>query len=265
MQILHFDYDMKITFDRTVSNHRFTVRCVPKSSERQTVRSLHYSIYPDATLSTGFSHGTDSFGNFCVYGECPLAHDHFQIHVEGDVQTGLREYETGEAEHMLGRYRYDTFYTKPGENILSYFRGFHFKQTDSAFDKGLVMMHKLYQDLSYTPGATDIRTTAEEALSLGKGVCQDYSHILIALCHLEHIPTRYVVGMLVGEGASHAWVEIYDRGKWFALDPTNNVFVDDQHIKISHGRDYRDCLINQGIFTGNARQTQAIDVRVEPV
>ena len=100
-------------------------------------------------------------------------------------------------------------------------------------------------------------------MELGCGVCQDYSHILISLCHLAGIPARYVVGMLTGEGASHAWVEIYQDEKWYALDPTNNLIVDDEHIKISHGRDYRDCLINQGVFTGCAKQTQEIQVVVE--
>lgn len=98
-----------------------------------------------------------------------------------------------------------------------------------------------------------------------EGVCpvkNIYSHILIAFCHLAQIPARYVVGMLEGEGASHAWVEIYDGGFWYALDPTNNLIVSDSHIKISHGRDYKDCLINQGVFTGNTEQRQEISVHV---
>ena len=100
-------------------------------------------------------------------------------------------------------------------------------------------------------------------MALGKGVCQDYSHILLSLCRMEGIPCRYVVGMLIGEGASHAWVEICSEGRWIALDPTNNLVVDDQHIKISAGRDYQDCIINQGIFTGQTRQTQQILVSVK--
>lgn len=109
---------------------------------------------------------------------------------------------------------------------------------------------------------TAIQTTAEEAMALGMGVCQDYSHILLSLCRMEHIPSRYVVGMLIGEGLSHAWVEICDNGHWIALDPTNNLIVDDQHIKISSGRDYQDCIINQGLFVGQTTQVQTIHVSV---
>ena len=64
---------------------------------------------------------------------------------------------------------------------------------------------------------------------LGCGVCQDYSHIMIALCQMSRIPARYVVGMLMGEGLSHAWVEIYDGGAWRGIDPTNHTIVGDQH------------------------------------
>lgn len=96
-----------------------------------------------------------------------------------------------------------------------------------------------------------------------EGVCQDYSHILLSLCRMERIPARYVVGMLVGEGLSHAWVEVYESGRWIALDPTNNLVVDDEHIRISVGRDYGDCTMNQGIFVGQTTQTQEVKVFVE--
>lgn len=266
MKILTFDYDMKILFSSPVSDHSFTVRCIPQSSERQKIRKLEYSIFPDSSLATGFSTGADSFGNYCVYGECGSPHEYFEIHVQGEAKTGLSTWEPGESEYMLGRYRYPTLYTKPGEHIRAYHKkfpsAFVAASAESVLDKCVTMMHVLFEDLSYVPGATNIGTTAEEALALGKGVCQDYSHILIAFCHLEKIPARYVVGMLEGEGASHAWVEIYDRERWYALDPTNNLIVDSDHIKISHGRDYQDCLINQGVFTGSANQTQEIQVLV---
>ncbi len=67
---------------------------------------------------------------------------------------------------------------------------------------------------------------------------------------------------MTGDGESHAWVEIYDGVRWHGFDPTNNVPVEDSHIKISHGRDYRDCSINRGVFTGQAAQRQSILVEV---
>lgn len=271
MKTLIFEYNMKILFSSPVSGHRFTVKCIPQSNDRQQIQKLGYNIFPDSSLETGFSKGTDSFGNYCVYGECDSLHEYFEIHVQGEAKTGICACENAEPEHMLGRYRYSTLYTKPGENIKAYHKKCQeafdcaFKESGavlSELDKSLVMMHMLYDNFSYVPKVTNINTTAEEALTLGKGVCQDYAHILVAFCHLEKIPARYVVGMLLGEGASHAWVEIYSQGRWYALDPTNNILVDSDHIKISHGRDYKDCLINQGVFTGTAKQTQEIHVLV---
>lgn len=121
-------------------------------------------------------------------------------------------------------------------------------------------MHKLHQDFTYEKGVTTFLTTAEEAMTLKKGVCQDYAHILIALLRMMRIPARYVVGMMTGEGFSHAWVEMEADGKWYGLDPTNDVLVDENYIKISHGRDYDDCIVNKGLFTGMASQKQ--DIRV---
>ena len=110
---------------------------------------------------------------------------------------------------------------------------------------------------------TDMKTTAEQALNGGMGVCQDYAHIMLSLCRIERIPCRYVTGMMMGEGSSHAWVEIWDERKWIGFDPTNRKRVNDEYIKISNGRDFADCLVNQGIFTGNVTQEQEIEVIVE--
>ena len=82
---------------------------------------------------------------------------------------------------------------------------------------------------------------------------------------MKKIPCRYVTGMMLGEGKSHAWVEVYSDGMWIGMDPTNSQLVDDFYIKIAHGRDYSDCLVNQGIFTGNVTQIQEISVNVEEV
>lgn len=105
---------------------------------------------------------------------------------------------------------------------------------------------------------TTVQTTAEQAFAADAGVCQDYAHILLSLCRIQHIPCRYVVSLLLGEGASHAWTKIWDSGRWYALAPTNDLIVDDQHIEIFSGRDYQDCIINQGLFIGQARQEQQV-------
>ena len=66
----------------------------------------------------------------------------------------------------------------------------------------------VYRQMSYGFDRTDVTTTASQALAAGQGVCQDYAHLMLALCRLLGIPARYVSGYLVGEGGTHAWVEV---------------------------------------------------------
>ena len=126
-------------------------------------------------------------------------------------------------------------------------------------------MDSLFRVFRYEPGVTGVFTTAEEAFALAQGVCQDYAHILLALCRASRVPCRYVVGMMIGEGASHAWVEVFEDGFWLSLDPTHKRRTDDTYIAISRGRDAQDCSINQGVFTGGGKQSQEISVSVEEI
>lgn len=258
MKELHFEYRMKLTFEPQVEKHRFTLKCVPCSDMRQEITNLSVEVYPKEFLSND----EDSFGNYCIYGYSEKKHDHFSALVTGTAKTGLAPWETAEEAHLIGRYKYQTDYTIPGPCIHSFAKNFSFSSDQTNEEKALIYMSGLYDRFQYVQGVTGIHTTAEQAMALGKGVCQDYSHILLSLCRMEGIPSRYVVGMLMGEGLSHAWVEICSGGHWIALDPTNNLVVSDEHIRISRGRDYKDCIINQGMFVGRTKQRQEILVTV---
>ena len=117
--------------------------------------------------------------------------------------------------------------------------------------------------MRYQPGLTHAATTAQEALALGQGVCQDYAHILLALCRAAHIPARYVNGFMEGEGATRAWVEVYDEGAWGGMDPANKRPIEGGCVKRTDGRKAEDCPVNRGVFTGAATQTAEIRVIVE--
>ncbi|MCD8358285.1 MAG: transglutaminase family protein [Oscillospiraceae bacterium] len=265
MKKLGFTYQMLLRFSAPVTHHHFTLKCVPKSSHRQEISDLSVQVEPYGFLSRS----GDGFGNESLYGACEMAHQSFRVCVAGTVRTGLSHYEMASDVHRLSIYQYSSRNTAPGPALLRYADDLEQRRCKDCgtrrggnYARALFLMEQLYRDFVYEPGATDIQTTAEEAFVRGRGVCQDYAHILIALCRKNGVPARYVVGMLPGEGLSHAWVEIYDDGMWLGLDPTNNLLVTDQHIKISHGRDYHDCLLNRGIFTGSATQTQEVSVVV---
>lgn len=259
MKTLKYRYYLKIEFDRPVTQHSFTVRCMPQSDERQMPLQQNISILPKEFLCEN----RDSFGNAYFFGRAKNPHTLFEVVSEGLIRTGLSETVRAGESYRLGMFAPQTKYTVPGDGLCSFFKSLGVPKAGSNLDKALYLMEALYDNFSYVQGKTDISTTAEQAWQLGCGVCQDYSHILLCLCRMAGIQARYVAGMLIGEGLSHAWVEIAQNGRWYGLDPTNHIRVLEDHIKISHGRDYADCLINQGVFTGIAKQTQVVSVCVE--
>lgn len=254
-----FDYHLKITFDEPVTRHRFTIRCFPVSDERQEILEMNTSIYPNRFLEQT----VDSFGNRCVYGMQEDSHQLFEVRVSGTALLGKEVYTKAPEDFKVGLFRAVSKYTHMGSELMQLYRSI--PVAESNLERSRNIMKAVHDSLEYCPGSTNINTLAEEALKERKGVCQDYAHIMLALCRQARIPCRYVVGMLTGEGASHAWVEIYDNERWYGLDPTNLIEVTDSHVKISHGRDYEDCILNIGTFMGNTKQHQEVSVKVEEI
>jgi transglutaminase-like putative cysteine protease len=113
----------------------------------------------------------------------------------------------------------------------------------------------VYQSMTYQVGATGVRTTAAEALALGLGVCQDYAHVMLATCREARLPARYVSGHLVGQGGTHAWVEVVlpvgdgsDEAIAWAFDPTHAARGGLGHVTIAVGRDYSDVAPTSGTY-----------------
>ncbi len=252
---------MRLSFSGAVTNQRFSLKCIHHDTDMQHIDEISISVYPDHITSED----TDSYGNITLFGYTNEFHNSFGFDITGMATTGLSEYEKSQELHRVGLYRYQTPITMPGNSIVDFYSGLSLSEMKNAKDKALHIMERLNEVFVYGQGCTCMETTAEQALSGGTGVCQDYAHIMLSLCRIEKIPCRYVAGMMMGEGRSHAWVEVWDDRKWYGFDPTNRKLVDDEYIKISNGRDSADCLVNQGIFTGNVTQTQGIRVIVEEV
>jgi transglutaminase-like putative cysteine protease len=120
-----------------------------------------------------------------------------------------------------------------------------------------------YDTLSYVPGVTNVQTTASAAVDARRGVCQDYAHVMLALCRSAGLRARYVSGHLVGEGGSHAWVEVVvgaasadaggnERAVALAFDPTHNRRARRGYVTVAVGRDYADVAPTSGTFVGTS-------------
>jgi uncharacterized alpha-E superfamily protein/transglutaminase-like putative cysteine protease len=130
------------------------------------------------------------------------------------------------------------------------------------------VMGYLYNRFTYDGSSTNVSTKALESFDLKKGVCQDIAHVMLGILRTKHIPARYVSGYLyvgensalVGDAASHAWIEVMVPGiGWVGLDPTNNVESLENHIRVGVGRDYGDVSPVQGVYRGGSHK---LDVKV---
>lgn len=128
----------------------------------------------------------------------------------------------------------------------------------------------IFAHFEYKKGITTVETTVDEILEHKSGVCQDFAHVLLEMLRTVAIPARYVSGYICpnhdgarGAGATHAWVEVYlpELG-WVGIDPTNNIWVTDQHVVLAVGRHFNDCSPVKGTFKGPANQALSVFVSV---
>ncbi|TDU80731.1 transglutaminase-like putative cysteine protease [Prosthecobacter fusiformis] len=122
---------------------------------------------------------------------------------------------------------------------------------------------------AYDPDWTHVHTNAAEAIKDRRGVCQDYAHVMIALCRSQGIPARYVSGYFYNgktgteNEASHAWMEVFLPGYgWKAWDPTHGREADARYIKLAIGRDYDDAKPVSGRFRGKGKQHMDVHVQI---
>lgn len=132
----------------------------------------------------------------------------------------------------------------------------------------LALMEFVFGYLKYESCSTHVHTPMAEVINGRRGVCQDFSHLLIGLCRALNIPARYVSGYLATEKASatHAWVEVFIPGHgWRGLDPTHNRQIGETYVKIGHGRDYADVPPISGSYHGTRERNMTVAVKITPL
>ncbi|PHR98206.1 MAG: transglutaminase [Leeuwenhoekiella sp.] len=156
-----------------------------------------------------------------------------------------------------------TQYPKTGIN-------FEFEENRSVFDNLQQLNNWLFSNFKFKQQVTDTRSTTEDFVSRGAGVCQDFIHLFLAIARHNKIPTRYTSGYLhqgngyKGDSQMHAWAECYIPEKgWLGFDPTNNLIALENHIKVAHGKDYSDCSPIKGVlYTSSSTNTTEYSVEV---
>jgi transglutaminase-like putative cysteine protease len=137
------------------------------------------------------------------------------------------------------------------------------------------IMGAIHQGFAYAPNSTRVDSPIDDALAARRGVCQDFTHVMIAALRRLGVPCRYVSGYIApqptAEGpaasaiATHAWMEAQLPGLgWVGLDPTHNIQAGLRHVRVAIGRDYADVPPTRGTFKGTTTSTLAVSVDVTP-
>jgi transglutaminase-like putative cysteine protease len=182
----------------------------------------------------------------------------------------------------------------PRDDAFAAFARPAFKPGLPALEAARALMERIHNELSYETDSTEVNTPALEALEQGKGVCQDFAHIMLGCLRTLGLPARYVSGYLltrpppgkprlIGADASHAWVSVYvplpvegdepaegasTAGAWFDFDPTNNRCgwgsPGEDYVTLATGRDFADVSPMRGVIQSSARHTLTVAVTVAP-
>ncbi len=230
--------------------HRLLVSPLDRDAGQRRLQR-HLRISPEVAVVDGI----DDFGNDVVYFDAQRIDGRLEIEAESVVERRcgfeFRRVDPGLLTDPL--FRSHTTLTSSDAEMHSV--ALKLKRL-SANDAELVASINtfVFETMAYRKNVTNVTTTAAQAFHLRAGVCQDYAHIAIALARACGLPARYVSGHLLGEGGTHAWIEIIlpsEDGSGavaWPFDPTHNRRESLDYIAVAIGRDYEDVAPTSGTF-----------------
>ncbi len=265
MPIYKIQHITRYEYDAPVVDSTNQIKIYPYRSAVQQLLQQELTITGDPVINTF----TDYWGN--KVGTFSLTEPHFQLVIDSRLVIQVADAVIPQREPlsplMLLEYnRPDVIAsTNAIEEIL--------QQAPNAVDVYAFTewcSHYVFDNFTYEKGITTIETTVDEILKHRKGVCQDFAHLLLQMLRTAGIPSRYISGYICpnkdglrGEGATHAWVEIWTEAEgWKGIDPTNNIWVNTSHIILAVGRSFSDCSPAKGTFKGMANQKLHVYVSV---
>jgi transglutaminase-like putative cysteine protease len=270
--IIEIQHETRFDYTEPVKESVTEVRMQPVSDTHQTCHSFVLNVMP-ATQQSWYE---DGFGNSVHHFNVLAAHGQVRILAASVVETHPRlpNLEASQATWPLNlddgnlkvldflRFRGPVRLTPRLEPLIQEL------QPRKGTPLGpfiLAVAHYIRTHYEYARDVTLASSPIDHLLEQRKGVCQDFTHLMIALLRHFEIPARYVSGYIHRpnkESQSHAWCEgwLPDLG-WVGVDPTNDCLVQEHFVKVAVGRDFSDVPPNKGIYRG--RGDESISVRVE--
>ena len=274
--LLRINHETKFSYSAPVSETVFEVRMGSATDEDQTTLAYRLRTTPQAPVTSY----RDGLGNRVDLFNIAKPYRDLTIHATSYVRTHRRPGPArldGPVPTVDGPGAIDVLeFLAPSPLIPRSEALDHFvadlprpEQAGSMHELVRDVMDKIHDRLKFESKVTKSRTTVHEALELGRGVCQDFSHLFVGACRGLGLPARYVSGYVnhPGEIATHAWGQVWggERAGWVDVDPTTRKFVADEHVAIATGRDYSDVPPNRGLWKGKAEENISVSVKVEPV
>jgi len=271
----------RFRYSEPVRESVVTLYLEPRSDASQRLESFQIHTDPGAELGSY----KDCFGNAVHFFDVPGEHDQLTVtsrslvalRANGLDETAaadwdeLKEVQTPATWHLL----HPTPLTRPTPTLASFVARHGIKPAETPLASLRELTACIHGALAFERGRTRVDSPIDDALAAESGVCQDFSHIMLAIVRGWGIPSQYVSGYLfpVREGrekamaqASHAWIECLLPGLgWVGVDPTNNTVSPGHHIRVATGRDYRDVPPTRGTFRGAARQQLDVSVHIATV
>lgn len=298
--LLHVVHETRYRYTPVVENAHHVVHLKPASRNGQTLLDYALRVNPEPVQ---LRETEDVYGNTRTYFSLQAAHESLTVVADSIVSTSALNPLQSEATLSTGkpaspaweqvreqfRYRAGAAYDSASEFLFAS----PYVPRDDAFiefarpsflpgrplpEAARDLMERIHSAMTYESESTEVSTPALEALKLGKGVCQDFAHIMVACCRAMGLPARYVSGYLlttpppgqprlVGSDASHAWASVYcpGLGAWLDFDPTNNRAPGEDYVTLAIGRDFLDVSPMRGVIRGGAQHVLDVAVTVEPL
>jgi transglutaminase-like putative cysteine protease len=268
-------------YDEPVRESVIEVRMQPRKSGGQGLVSFDLEIEPAAQVLSY----ADSWGNAVHHFDIPHSHQRLEIIARSVVETfhradppaavAMDEWESLGSEAVRGEaWDFLSFGGLVTESPLlaEFVEGRklgELKRADPLTALGR-LNRIVYDAFDYEAGITDADSPIDHALAEGRGVCQDFAHIMIAVARGWGVPARYVSGYLFTDehdrstsGATHAWIEVFLPSLgWIGFDPTNDAMTGERHLAVAIGRDYSDAPTSHGVFKGDAESHLSVGVSV---
>ncbi len=251
---------------------------MPREDAGQRLRHFAVTTTPAALLNDE----TDCFGNTKHVLNIHREHAALEITTRSMVERappaalpislGAGAWE--ELHSWRGSFTYWDFiqgsaFARPSSALTAFVARLDIKPSGDPLESLRRLADTLYDNFQYVPGITSAASPIEQILESGRGVCQDYAHVMIAIARSWGVPTRYVSGYLyvthqAPEMATHAWAEcrLPDLG-WIGFDPTNRRLADERYVRIAVGRDYRDVAPTRGVLLGGGDSRLEVEVRMQ--